>query len=153
MSIVVISYIILFLSFINFKIVGLELFGVLQLAHFSLATHENVNIYLKPLLQWKYVNGYNVQTDNSLTKVSNNIYHMGYKDSFFYNINFMFALIFLNLILGVIFYFLSLKTSQKLYKFAMYTLKLFFITFFFFNCLSISFSIGLHFKYADPLTT
>lgn len=78
---------------------------------------------------------------------------MGYKDSFFYNINLMFALIFLDLIVGGIIYFLSLKTSQNLYKVAMYALKLIFITFFFFNCLSLSFSIGLHFKYADPLTT
>ena len=40
------------------KIIGLELFGVLQLAYFNLADHfEHINIYLAPLAGMKLSNG------------------------------------------------------------------------------------------------
>jgi hypothetical protein len=50
----------MFFSLVSVKIVGLELFGVLQLAYFNLADNEYVNLYLSPLLDWKYLNGYNI---------------------------------------------------------------------------------------------
>ena len=94
----------MFFSSISLKIVGLELFGVLQLAFFSLASHDKVNLYLQPLLQWKYVNGYNVETSQPSINVSNSINLMGYKDNFFFNINFMLALLLLDIIIGVVMY-------------------------------------------------
>ena len=50
----------MFFSLISVKIVGLELFGVLQLAYLNLADNSYVNLYLSPLLDWRYLNGYNI---------------------------------------------------------------------------------------------
>ena len=41
------------------KIVGLELFGVLQLAYFTLPSHGSLDIYLEPLTYFKISNGFN----------------------------------------------------------------------------------------------
>lgn len=54
------GYAVLFTSlFSPAKIIGLELFGVLQIAYFSLADHSFVNIYLSPFLKWRFMNGFN----------------------------------------------------------------------------------------------
>lgn len=45
---------------VSLKIVGLEMFGVLQMAYFNLADQSFVNLYLSPLLDWRYMNGYNI---------------------------------------------------------------------------------------------
>ncbi len=42
----IITYAIFFLSMIPCKIIGLELIGVMQLAYFSLAQQENINVLL-----------------------------------------------------------------------------------------------------------
>ncbi len=47
------------MSMIPAKIVGLELIGVLQLAYFSLAQQENVNILLEPFMRINGINGLN----------------------------------------------------------------------------------------------
>ena len=55
------------MSMIPAKIVGLELIGVLQLAYFSLAQQENVNILLEPFMRMNSINGlnYNLTPENS----------------------------------------------------------------------------------------
>ena len=40
------------------KVVGLELFGVLQLAHLSVGSMDNVNPLLTPLMDMKSVHGF-----------------------------------------------------------------------------------------------
>jgi hypothetical protein len=55
----------MFFSLASVKIVGLELFGVLQLAYFNLADNEYVNLYLSPLLNWKFLNGFNIKFKNA----------------------------------------------------------------------------------------
>lgn len=52
------SYGVLILSLIPCKIVGLELFGVLQLAYFSLGSVDEINVLLSPLMGMGYLNGY-----------------------------------------------------------------------------------------------
>jgi ABC-type Na+ efflux pump permease subunit len=42
------------------KIVGLELFGVLQLSFISLISYEKLNINLMPLSQFKIFNGFQI---------------------------------------------------------------------------------------------
>ena len=54
------SYVILFASLLSIKIAGLELFGVLQLAYFTLADHEILNLYLSPFLAFS---GFNIQAN------------------------------------------------------------------------------------------
>ena len=54
------SYATLLFSLLSCKIVGLELFGVMQLAYFSLSSHDFINIYLGPLKNMKLSNGLNL---------------------------------------------------------------------------------------------
>ena len=56
----VISYLIMGLSVLaSCKIVGLELFGLLQLAYFNLADNTFWNVHLAPLSSFSHFNGYN----------------------------------------------------------------------------------------------
>ena len=45
------------------KIIGLEMFGVLQLSYFTLASHGNLDIYLEPLVGFKLFNGLNLNLE------------------------------------------------------------------------------------------
>ncbi len=45
------------MSLLSCKIVGLELFGVLQLAYISLASYDFYDMYLYPVTQFKTFNG------------------------------------------------------------------------------------------------
>lgn len=42
------------------KIIGLEMFGVLQIAYFNLACHGSININLSPLTKFNFFNGLNL---------------------------------------------------------------------------------------------
>lgn len=53
-----ISYGVLALSAVPCKIVGLELFGVLQLAHINVGNLDNVNMLITPLMGLKGVHGF-----------------------------------------------------------------------------------------------
>lgn len=55
----ILSYLIMVISLISCKIVGLELFGVLQLSYFSLMNHDFLVLYLSPLSNFRSLNGYN----------------------------------------------------------------------------------------------
>lgn len=60
-----VSYAALLLSLLSCKIVGLELFGVLQLAFFTLSDYDSVNPLLASVLNRKEVNGFNQNIDLS----------------------------------------------------------------------------------------
>lgn len=57
----IISYVMLVISILSCKIVGLELFGVLQLAYFSLNQNQFLNVYLLALTKFKSFNGLNIE--------------------------------------------------------------------------------------------
>ena len=64
----IMSYIILGLGFIcSCKIIGLELFGILQLAYFDLAHHDFFNLYLSPFTEFRSFNGINIELFTSIT--------------------------------------------------------------------------------------
>jgi hypothetical protein len=52
------SYGTLIASAVPSKIVGLELFGVLQLAHINIGNMDNVNTMMTPLMGMKGVHGF-----------------------------------------------------------------------------------------------
>lgn len=52
-----ISYFIMAVSLITCKIVGLELFGLLQLSYFVQGNGHFVSLYLRPLSKFKHLNG------------------------------------------------------------------------------------------------
>lgn len=67
MGLQVMSYIVLIISIISLKIVGLELFGVLQVSYFTLISHSYFDLYLSPLSQFKTFNGFNVNLVSTST--------------------------------------------------------------------------------------
>lgn len=141
----------MFFSLISVKIVGLELFGVLQLAFFNLADNKFVNIYLSPLLGWKYLNGFNIDLI-SQTVVPENVQAIKYNNSFLANINVMFLILLAEFLAALLLTLLSKKfpVFKKINKFFLHQV---FITLFLFNSFNIAFSAGLHFKYASPSNT
>ena len=136
----------MFLSLLSVKIVGLELFGVLQLAYFNLADNEYVNLYLSPLLDWKYLNGYNINFGSG-SIVPANVQAIQYSSSFISNINIMFLILFLELLASFLMMILA-KKVPFLRKINRFFFQQIFITLFLFNSFNIAFSAGLHFKYA-----
>ena len=81
------SYIIMFFSLISIKIVGIELFGVLQTAFFTLTGNEIVHTYLQPLLSWKVVNGYSFSVPSNNIQLPQQIINMDYNAEFISNLN------------------------------------------------------------------
>jgi hypothetical protein len=68
-SLEIISYAILIFSILSCKIVGLELFGVLQLSYFTLSSHDFLNVYLAPLTKFKTFNGLNMNFVSDSSKI------------------------------------------------------------------------------------
>jgi hypothetical protein len=109
------------------KIIGLELFGVLQLAYFSVGSIDSVNVLLSPLMSMKGLNGYSQpitsSTDEGLPRRVKEINHY---PSFLDNFNVMFLLLFLELFVGAVIYFftkISDFSSKTLSKIANILLK------------------------------
>lgn len=94
------SYIILFFALLSVKIVGLQLFGVLQLAFFNLADNQFVNLYLSPLLGWKYLNGFNIDI-TSQKLVPENVQAIKYSNSFISNMNVMFLILLTEFLIAI----------------------------------------------------
>lgn len=62
------SYGTLALSMLPCKIVGLELFGVLQMAHLNVGNMDNVNTLMAPLMGMKGVHGYSMNLGEEKAK-------------------------------------------------------------------------------------
>ena len=146
------SYIIMFLSLLSVKIVGLELFGVLQLAFFNLADNEFVNLYLSPLLSWKYLNGFNLDLSTAQPSIPENVQAIKYNGSFISNINVMFLLLIVEFVVALTLVILARKKPilERISKFMFHEV---FLTLFLFSSFNIAFSVGLHFKYATQENT
>ena len=108
MAVAVTSYIILFFAVISIKIVGLELFGVLQLAYFNLADNEYVNLYLSPLLKWRFLNGFNLVPDKK-SFIAGKSLPIDHGISFISNINIMFSTLICDLLVGLVLHAISFK--------------------------------------------
>jgi hypothetical protein len=101
------SFITFFLTMIPGKIIGLELFGVLQLAYFSLGSIDSVNVLLSPLMRMKELNGYSTPVMGSSSAVlPQRVKGINFYPSFLDNFNVMFLLLFLELFVGVVLYLL-----------------------------------------------
>lgn len=83
---------------ITAKINGLELMGVLQLAYFSLAQQEQVNVLLEPFMRMKNVNGFNADFINEdENALPDQLSSLGIRSLFLSNCNVMLLLIILEL--------------------------------------------------------
>ena len=54
------SFAVLIVSSLSAKIIGLELFGVLQMSYISLGSLDNINLMLSPMKNLKGLSGYNI---------------------------------------------------------------------------------------------
>ena len=143
------SYLVLLASLFSGKIVGLELFGVLQLAYFSLAEHSFLNIYLSPLVSFKLFNGLNLQLFSETSYVTVILKDMGVASNFLNNWNIMLVVFYAYLLAaGGCYFFFGLRKRPLLRKYSIIALKQGMTTFVLFNAFNIAFSSGAHFKYA-----
>ena len=147
----IISYAILIVSILSCKIVGLELFGVLQLSYFTLSSHSFLNVYLAPLTKFKTFNGLNLDITSETAKLPDSIQKMDMSGSFINNCNVMLLVLFGELLVSLAMYIVSKITrSDKLRKLSLRFLKQGFVTLILFNAFNIAFSAGVHWKYASP---
>ena len=145
------SYGVLLISLLSKKIVGLELFGVLQLAFFDLADYDFMNIYLAPLAKFGMLNGLNIQHHDENGQLPETISNLAISSSFINNFNIMYLLFLGVVAIGVTCFVLSLAfKAKKLKKAGIFILKEVMITFLLFNCFNIAFSAGMHWRYASP---
>jgi hypothetical protein len=151
------SYGVLMLSALPCKIVGLELFGVLQLSFLSLGSIDNVNLMLSPLKKMKGVNGFslNLGKDSSSRRLQvytpERINSIDYNANFIRNVNVMLFLV--GGVVGVAFvlYLLTFcfkNCAPTLHRVAKRLFKEVLLTLILFNILNFAYSAGIHFKYA-----
>ena len=101
-----IGYLGLLLSVFSCKIIGLEMFGVLQLSYFSLSNYDYVPPALMGILQRKEVNGLNIQTSSaSDNNIPSRVTSNGYTASdYLTNINIMLLTTAVIAIVGLVMY-------------------------------------------------
>jgi hypothetical protein len=136
------------LSTVSAKIVGLELMGLYQLSFLILVDQPLNNPLLRSLLNLRYSNGYNFDGSKSVDNTAENVRAINYSYSYLENFNLMLgtALFLLLVSLGL---FLSSFKVPQMFKFSQISLKSVFVSFFIFSIYNMSFSLGLHYKYAN----
>lgn len=131
---------------------------MLQLAYFTLADVNDVNMLLSPLMGMKALNGLNINMNSTGTgAVPQRVQAIGYSSNFISNCNIMLLVLIIEGAIGVGLYIvvrLAKNASITLYRIASKLLKEVLLTLVLFNCFNLAFSAGLHFVYAekdDPL--
>lgn len=147
------SYGVLFLGLFCDKVIGVELFGVMQVAFLSLSDMNSVQPLLAPLMNFSIVNGYNhefIQTNSS--KVPYRVRSLGYTESFANNFNVMFFMI-LGVITGAGFILIAgwriPKFRDLSMKISKHMLKEYLLMMVLFNCFNVAFSLGVQSGYSD----
>jgi len=153
---------VLILSALPAKIVGLELFGVLQLTFLSLGSIDHLNPLQASLTKLSSSNGLNLKIDDkeptntrrlqSSARTSSRVQTIGYASNFLRNCNLMFMLVGLVMVISFVLYLLTccLKSYTCLYGLTRRLLKELLLTLILFNCFNFAYCAGLHFSYADP---
>lgn len=100
----IITYVIFFLSMIPCKIIGLELIGVIQLAYFSLAQQENINVLLEPFMKMNEINGFNADWIKESESLPDPVSALGIKALFLNNCNVMLLVIVVEVLAAGILY-------------------------------------------------
>lgn len=158
------SYGTLLLSALPCKIVGLELFGVLQLSFFSIGSMDNVNLMMSPLKAMRGTNGLNLNLGGDTTArlltstfTPERINAIDYRANFIRNCNLMFLVVVAIIAIAFVLFLLTFcckGCAPALHRFSKRLFKEVLLTLILFNMLNFAYSAGLHFKYApkdDPL--
>ena len=136
------------------KAVGLELFGVMQLAYFDLMTQDSLDFYSSTLAEFGSFNGAKLPkpVSSSRSASNNNVLEQMQMDTFFYgNFNLMFFVLLGSLGLALIVLLIAKISHVRLIKkIAVYLLYEIFLSIVLFTTYDIAFSAGIHWQYADP---
>ena len=135
------------------KVIGVELFGVLQLAYLCVSDLNNVQPLLSPLMNMSIVNGYNPSILSEHFGVPNRIKTIGYKEEFLNNFSLMFGLVLVEIIvaLGILAIgslLPNLRVKSKMISMRM--LKEYLLMLAVFNSLNIAYSLGIQTTYGSP---
>jgi hypothetical protein len=156
------SYATMALSFLPCKIVGLEVIGVGQLAFFSMASMDNVNIMMSPMMALRGMNGYTHKLGKdpekkrllqAQTLTPSRISSIGYDSNFLRNCNVMLMVVIAVIAIAVILYIITYifkDCAATLHRVAKRLIKEVLLTLILFNCLNFAYSAGVHFRYAVP---
>jgi hypothetical protein len=102
------SYGVLIMSALPAKIIGLELFGVLQLAYISLGSIDQLNVMLAPLLALQGSNGLSIPLVHSQkSELPRRIKGINYYPDFLDNFNVMLLLMVCEFFIAIIFYLIT----------------------------------------------
>lgn len=152
----------MFSSLLSCKIIGLELFGVLQLSFFDLSNYDSLNIFLEPLSEFKSFNGFNTRfeknsnDDRRLQEIDGSVLpesveKLDLDSDFINNFNVMYLLMILVLVIAIVVWIVGRFCAWDKFKVVgIFLLKEVFLTLLIFNSFNIAFSAGLHWTYADP---
>lgn len=129
------------------------MFGVLQLAYFSLSEYDFFPLFLYPLRNFKTFNGLNINLFSDKVEIPLSLKQMNLSATFLNNCNIMIIVLFAELLIAVTLCIVSKFVAlKKLRQISHRLLKQGFITLVLFNIYNISFSSGFHFKYALNFT-
>lgn len=154
------SYGTLALSILPCKIVGLELFGVLQMAHLNVGNMDNVNTLMTPLMGLKAVHGLSLNMGQESSKhrllqssayTPDRVQSIGYESNFLRNCNLMLAIVVSIVLVSLLLYLLTCfckKCAPSLHSISTRIIKEVLLTLILFNCFNFAYSAGLHFTYA-----
>lgn len=141
----IISYLLMVVSLISCKIVGLELFGILQLSYFTMYSHNVRVLYLEPLIKFNVFNGFNYKAYRGDTGNIGDwkLGELGVDQGFLNNVNIMLLLWVLGLFIGLIFIFLYNITRITFLKtLGQRFCKQVLVTFTLFNLYNVCYSTG-----------
>jgi hypothetical protein len=152
------SYALLILSVLPCKIVGLELFGVLQLSFLSLGSMDDINLMLAPLKSMRGVNGLNLNVGGDQTGARllqmltpERITSIDYRANFIRNCNLMLIVVIFVILASFSMYAIAYcykNCAPCVFRFTQRLLKEVLLTLILFNCLNFAYAAGLHFNYA-----
>lgn len=146
------SYAVLIVGMACDKVIGVELFGVLQLAHLSTSDLNGVQPLLSPLMNMSMVHGINLNLTNSTLLLPNRVREIGYSQVLLSNLNIMLGLMVADVLIAAIIYCLGYmipSIRSKTQVIAKHMLKEYLMMLVIFNSLNTAYSVGLQFTYLD----
>lgn len=145
------SYGVLFFGLLTDKVIGVELFGLLQLSYLSVSNLNYVQPLLSPLMNLSIVNGINLNLfQRNTADLPDRIREIGYNVDFLSNINAMLGLMVAWTVVSASVYvvgFFVVSAKEKLQNIAKRMLKEYLLMLLAFNSYNIAFSFGLQVIY------
>ena len=146
------SYAVLFLGMACDKVIGVELFGVLQLAYLATSDLNSVQPLLSPLMNMSIVNGFNLNLTSNTSLLPNRVRGIGYNQLLVGNFNIMLGLMLVDVLIASVLLIAGLVRPTfraKSRSVAMHMLKEYLLMMVVFNCFNIAYGAGIELTYLD----